>query len=114
MEIVMNKLTKNKLIKIYNEGKNLTDKPIYIDFYADWCGPCNTFGQLLEEVGSDYKDKINMYKVNIEEESDVTSMFGVRGIPYMVFISKDGELTSQMGGMDKRTLKYYFDGLISK
>ena len=55
-----------------------------------------------------------MYKVNIEEEPDIAAMFGARGIPYMVFISKDGDATPQVGALDTNTLKYYLDGLISK
>ena len=114
MEIVMNKLTKEKLMTMYSEGKNLTGKPIYIDFYADWWGPCKTFERALNEVTPDYTDKIDMYKVNIEEESDIAAMFGARSIPYMVFIPKDGNTTSQVGALDANTLKYYLDGLTSK
>ena len=50
----MIKLTKEELMKIYSEGKNLSDKPIYVDFYADWWGPCRMFKQVLEEVLPDY------------------------------------------------------------
>ena len=114
VEIVMNKLTKEKLMTMYSEGKNLTGKPIYIDFYADWWGPCKVFEQVLNEVTPGYTDKIDMYKVDIEEESDIAAMFGARGIPYMVFISTDGEITSGVGAMDKDTLKYYFEGSMSK
>ena len=55
-----------------------------------------------------------MYKVNIEEESDIAAMFGARSIPYMVFIPKDGNTTSQVGALDANTLKYYLEGLITK
>ena len=72
------------------------------------------FEQVLNEVTPNYTDKINMYKVNIEEEPDIAVMFGARGIPYMAFISKDGEITPGVGAMDKDTLEYYFKGLISK
>ena len=72
------------------------------------------FGQVLNEVTPGYTDKIDMYKVNIEEEPDIATMFGVRGIPHMVFIPKDGNKTSQVGALDTNTLKYYLDGLISK
>ena len=72
------------------------------------------FEQVLGEIYPDYKDKIDMYKVNIEEETDMSVAFGARSIPYMVFISKSGEVTSQMGALDTNTLKYYLEGLISK
>ena len=114
MEIVMNKLTKEKLMTMYSEGKNLTGKPIYVDFYADWWGPCKQFEQVLEVVTPTYDGKIKMYKVDIGEEPDIAAMFGARGIPYMVFISKDGDVTPQVGALDTNTLKYYLDGLTSK
>ena len=63
----MNKLTKEELMKLYNEGKNLSGKPIFISFYATWWGPCKMFEQVLNEVTSEYQDRIQMYKVNIEE-----------------------------------------------
>ena len=72
------------------------------------------FEQVLKEVTPDYEDKIQMYKVNIEQETDLAVAFGARSIPYMAFISKGGEVSSQMGMLDKSTLKYYLDGLISK
>ena len=110
----MIKLTKEELMKIYSEGKNLTDKPIYIDFYADWWGPCRMFKQVLDEVSTDYSDKVKMYKVDIEKETDMAILFGARALPYMVFISKDGEIEGTPGALNKDQLKYYLDGLISK
>ena len=72
------------------------------------------FEQVLNDVYPDYKDKIDMYKVDIEEEQDMAIAFGARGIPYMTFISKGGETTSQVGSLDKDKLKYFLEGLISK
>ena len=110
----MKNLKKSELDKIYSDSKNLTDKPIYIDFYADWWGPCRMFKQVLEKVSPDYEDKIKMYKVDIEEETDMAVLFGARALPYMVFISKDGEVSGTTGAMNEDQIKYYFDGLISK
>ena len=101
-------------MEIYNVGNNLTDKPIFIDFYADWWGPCKMFEQVLNEVTPDYKNKMSIYKVNIENETDLAIMFGAMSIPYMAFISKSGEISAQAGSLDKNTLKYYLEGLISK
>ena len=72
------------------------------------------FEQVLNEVVPEYKDRIQMYKVDIEDEVDLAIQFGARGVPYMVFISKDGEINPNVGAMDKNTLKYYFEGLLSK
>ncbi len=110
----MEKLTQDKLKEIYKDNKNLIDKPIYIDFYADWWGPCRMFSSVLDEVSPEYKEKIKMYKVDIESEPDMAIEFGARALPYMVFISKDGDVTQNVGSLDKNTLKYYLEGLISK
>ena len=72
------------------------------------------FAQVLEDVYPDYKDKVDMYAVDIEKETDMAVAFGARALPYMTFISKSGEVNSEMGMLDKSTLKYYLDGLISK
>ena len=72
------------------------------------------FKQVLEEVVPKYENKIKMYKVNIEDQPAIAQQFGARSIPYMVFISKSGERQPQVGALDKNTLKYYFDGLLTK
>ena len=110
----MNKLTKEKLMEIYSEGNNFTDKPIFIDFYADWWGPCKMFEQVLNEASSYYQNKVNMYKVNIEEEPQIASMFGVRSVPMVTTISKSGDTQSTVGAMNKETFTYYMAGLITK
>ena len=110
----MNKLTKDKLNTIFKDGKNLTDKPIFIDFYADWWGPCRLFNSVLDEVVPEYKDKINMYKVDISEEDELAAMFGARSIPYMIFISKSGDVSMKLGSLNEDELKYYYEGLILK
>ena len=72
------------------------------------------FSSVLNEVSPDYTDKVNMYKVDIEKETDLAIQFGARALPYMVFISKDGEVSGTTGAMNEDQIKYYFDGLISK
>ena len=72
------------------------------------------FEQVLNDVYPDYKDKIDMYKVDIEEEQDMAIAFGARSIPYMSFISNDGDVNSQTGSLTKDQLKYFLEGLLSK
>ena len=72
------------------------------------------FKQVLDEVSPDYSDKVNMYKVDIEKETDMAILFGARALPYMVFISKGGDIEGAPGALNKDQLKYYLDGLISK
>ena len=72
------------------------------------------FSSVLDEVSPEYSGKVDMYKVDIEKETDLAIKFGARALPYMVFISKDGKLSNNVGSLDKDTLKYYLEGLISK
>ena len=72
------------------------------------------FEQVLNKVTPNYEDRIDMYKINIEDEPELASIFKVMSIPFVVFISKDGEANANPGSMSEDTLKYYLDGLISK
>ena len=108
----MNKLTKQELMNIYNEGKNLSGKPIFIDFYADWWGPCKMFEQVLNKVTPEYEDKVHIYKVNIENEPEIANQFGVRSIPQISMIRKDSSKEQSVGGMNEDQLKYWLGGLI--
>ena len=110
----MNNLTYSELKTIFDGEKNLSDKPIIIDFYADWCGPCKVFEPTFNSVAEEYKDKVSFYKVNSEQEQEMSVMFGIRSIPTLVMISKSGEVFSNPGGMTKDGFKYYVEGLISK
>jgi thioredoxin 1 len=72
------------------------------------------FEQVLNEVTSEYENKIQMYKVNIEDEPSIAQQFGARSIPFMVMISRSGVREPHVGSLDKDTLKYYFEGLLRK
>jgi thioredoxin len=112
--VMIKNLTTDKLKTIYDGKSNLADKPIIIDFYADWCGPCKMFEPIFEEVANEYKDRVDFYKVNSEQEQEISIMFNVRSIPTVAMISKKGDLTSNPGAMTVDTFKYYIEGLISK
>ncbi len=77
------------------------DKPAIIDFYATWCGPCKATAPVLEEVAGDYAGKIDVYKVDVDQQRELAALFGVRSIPSILFIPKTGEPTMQTGAMNK-------------
>ena len=72
------------------------------------------FGKVLDEVTPEYSDKIDFYKVDVEESPELASMFNARSLPSVVMIDKNGKTNQGVGSMNKETLKYYLDGLISK
>ena len=110
----MNNLTYDDLKEIWDGQKNLTSKHIFIDFYADWCSPCEAFERIIEELMSEYKDRITFYRVNIEEEPQLSEIFEVGHIPHFVMISKDGGVSPGGGALNKETLKYFLEELLSK
>ena len=110
----MNNLTNKELKNLWDGQTNLTNKPIFIHFYGEWWGPCKIFKQVLDKVTPEYTDKINFYKVDIEEESELSMIFEVRHIPHYVMISKSGGVSKGGGANNEETLKYFLEGLISK
>ncbi len=84
------------------------DKPCLVDFYAEWCGPCKMLAPVLEELKNEYEGKLDIYKINTEQEQELASMFGIRSIPSLLFIPKDGEPQMAQGALPKEQLKKAF------
>jgi len=105
--------------KVYNYDQNKEWKyegelPCMIDFYADWCGPCKTVAPVLEELADEYKDKINIYKVNTEEQQELAAAFGIRSIPSLLFCPKDGKPQMAMGALPKDSFIKAIDEVLLK
>ena len=104
-------LTKDQfLTKVFNYEKNKDWKfegeiPCIIDFYADWCGPCKLVAPILEELSDEYKGKVNIYKVNTEQEQELAGAFGIRSIPSMLFVPQDGQPQMAAGALPKDALE---------
>lgn len=81
------------------------DKPAIIDFYADWCAPCRLVAPILEELKSEYGDKLDIYKIDTEAERELAGMFGIQSIPSLLFIPSDGQPQMAMGALPKDTFK---------
>ena len=73
------------------------DKPVLVDFWAEWCGPCRMISPVLEELDAEYGDKLTVAKVNVDNEPDLAMRFNVTGIP-LVGVFQGGELVKQLVG----------------
>jgi len=109
MNNMLEHLTKETfLIKVFNyetskEWKFEGTRPCVIDFYADWCGPCKMIAPVMEELAKDFEGKLDIYKVNTEEEQELASIFGIRSIPSILFVPLTGQPQMAMGALPKET-----------
>ena len=87
-------------------------KPVLVDFWAEWCGPCKQIAPALDELNEEFGDKLTIAKVNIDENPETPSKYGVRGIPTLILF-KDGEIAStKVGALPKSKLKEWIDSVI--
>ncbi|MEE4117262.1 MAG: thioredoxin [Marinilabiliaceae bacterium] len=96
--------------KVFNYENNKDwkfegDKPALIDFYADWCGPCKMVAPILEELSEEYGDKLDIYKIDTEAEQELAGIFGIRSIPSLLFVPKEGQPQMAMGALPKDTFE---------
>lgn len=117
---VMNLTKADFLNKIANyetnptEWKFLGERPAIIDFYATWCGPCKMLAPVLEELAKEYNGKIDIYKVNVEDEEELASVFNIRSVPSILFIPMNGAPQMAQSAMPKPSLKDAIENVLLK
>jgi len=104
--------------KVFNFEQNKEWKfegelPCVIDFYADWCGPCKMVAPVLEELAKEYNGKLNIYKVDTEDQRELSAMFGIQSIPSILFVPKDGQPQMSQGALPKDSFKQAFKDVFS-
>jgi thioredoxin len=121
-EKAVNLITKEQFLKeIWNyeespdEWKFLGDKPVILDFYADWCGPCKIASPILEEVAREYEGKVVVYKVDTQQERELAGVFGISSIPAFLYIPVEGKpmMTAGIGRSKEQTKQMFVDNIES-
>ena len=79
------------------------DKPVLLDFYADWCGPCQTLLPIIEQLADKYQDDVIIAKVNVDINTELAAKFKVRSIPTLFFL-KDGDIKETLNGLQQRAV----------
>jgi thioredoxin 1 len=87
-----------------------SDKPVLVDFWAEWCGPCKMIGPALEEISDELGEKVTIAKLNIDEHPDAPARYGVRGIPTMILFKNGEPAATKVGAAPKSQLKGWLEG----
>lgn len=80
-------------------------RPTIVDFYATWCGPCKALSPIMEEVASEYGDRVDFYRIDIDKAEDVAHAFGIQSVPTLIFFPVDGQPRTAVGLLPKETIK---------
>ncbi|HSA33629.1 MAG TPA: thioredoxin [bacterium] len=96
------------------EWKFAGERPAIVDFYADWCGPCKAVAPVLAELAVQYDGKVDIYKVNTDQEQELAQVFGIRSIPSILFIPMSDKPQMAMGALPKAAFVNTIEDLLLK
>lgn len=105
----MNNIIKNITDSSFEEEVIKSEKTILIDFWAEWCGPCKVISPILDEIAQNYSGKLQIFKMNVDENQDVPLKFGIRGIPTIMIFKKGIVSGQKVGLLSKSQLIEFID-----
>ena len=85
------------------------EAPVLVDYWAEWCGPCKMIAPILDEVSRDYAQKLNVAKVNVDENQEIASKYGIRGIPTLMLFRNGAVVATKVGALSKSQLTAFLD-----
>lgn len=88
------------------------EKPVVIDFWAEWCGPCRMIAPIVDELAAEYEGKVVIGKCDVEDNDDITMKYGVRNIPTIIFLKGGEVVDKQVGALSKDALKAKIENLL--
>lgn len=89
-----------------------SNKPVVVDFWAEWCGPCKMIGPIVEELAQVYEDKVIIGKMDVDENNEITSRYGIRNIPTLLFFKEGQLIDKQVGATQKSALVQKIEALL--
>ena len=104
--------TKKITDQSFNDDVIAAGEPVLVDFWAEWCGPCRMIGPALEEISDELAGKVTIAKINIDENPDAPTKYGVRGIPTMILFKNGQPAATKVGAAPKSQLKSWIESEI--
>ena len=86
-----------------------SDKPVLVDYWAEWCGPCKMIAPILDDLSKDYGDRLQIAKMNVDENQEVPAKYGIRGIPTLMIFKGGQLLETKVGALPKAQLAAFVD-----